>query len=73
MEAGEGSGRVAGPMSKSELAARAGFRPGYFWARLVHANAELMERLRRTGYNKMQKMLTIRQVRILADEFGLMD
>lgn len=73
MEAGEGNGRMAVPMSKSELAARAGFRPGYFWARLVHSNAELMERLRHAGYSKMQKMLTIRQVRILADEFGLMN
>lgn len=61
------------PMSKSELAARAGFRPGYFWARLVHANPGLMERLRRTGYKKMQKTLTIRQVRILDDEFGLIN
>lgn len=57
------------PMYKAEIAALAGYRTGYFW-RLVHGDDELMSRLAQVGYRRRQKMLTVRQVRLVLDEFG---
>lgn len=75
---GNGSGGGAGvdeytgplrPMFKSEIAELAGYRTGYFW-RLVHGDEELMSRLAQAGYKRTQKMLTVRQVRLVLGEFG---
>lgn len=57
------------PMYKAEIAELAGYRTGYFW-RLVHGDDELMRRLAQAGYRKTQKMLTVRQVSLVLNEFG---
>lgn len=59
------------PMSKSEIAERVGLSANHFWTRKVHADPDIMARLTAAGYKVKQRILTVRQVQIILDEFGL--
>lgn len=60
------------PMDKAEVAEVAGFTTNYFW-RLAHDNEELMKKLEAAGYKRTQKVLTVRQVKIVLEEFGFIE
>ena len=57
------------PIGKTELATLLGFTTGYLFGK-IHENAAIMEKLNGTGYNKNQKLLTMRQMQIVCDVYG---
>ena len=58
-------------MWKSELANMQGYKDvSNFFRQQVHNNAELMCKLRRTGYRKTSKWLSQKQVDLICDVIG---
>jgi len=57
------------PIGKAELAGLLGFTTGYLFGK-IHENAAIMEKLSGTGYNKNQKLLTMRQMQVICDTYG---
>jgi|GEM_PF-1239318 len=57
------------PIGKAELSALLGFTTGYLFGR-IHNNPAIMDKLADTGYNKNQKLLTLKQMQIVCDVYG---
>ena len=57
------------PIGKAELATLLGFTTGYLFGK-IHENKAIMDKLAGAGYNKNQKLLTMRQMQIVCDVYG---